>query len=168
MVLLGAQTAGGGSRLYKTQTPVTAPLLHRKPRASLPIPHMGNLTRIVPNASNRSVVGQNTSFFCPLYRRDPSFSSLLLSLLCAELKRTAAGSRRKCHSGRSGLKEAPISGSQNPSSAQRSSAQTPTTKRTRSFESTPFVLSTTRQVAWKKGAENFGSSQKICNCHYLS
>jgi hypothetical protein len=31
--------AGGGSRLYKTQTPVTAPLLHRKPRALLPIPH---------------------------------------------------------------------------------------------------------------------------------
>jgi hypothetical protein len=41
-----------GSRLYKnrTQTPVTAPLLPRKPRASLPIPHMGNLQhRIRPS-----------------------------------------------------------------------------------------------------------------------
>jgi hypothetical protein len=79
----------------------------------------------------------------------------VIAILCAELKRTAAGSRRKRHSGRSGLKEAPISGSQNPSSAQRSSAQTPTTKPMRSFESAPFVLSTIRQIAWKKGPEKF-------------
>jgi hypothetical protein len=49
----------------------TAPLLLRKPRASLPIPHMRKSALIVPNASNRLVVGQNTSFFCLLYRRDP-------------------------------------------------------------------------------------------------
>ena len=48
--------------------PVTAPLLHRKPPASLPIPHMVNLALNVPNASNGLVVGQNTSFFCLLYR----------------------------------------------------------------------------------------------------
>jgi hypothetical protein len=35
--------------------------------------HMGNLALIVPNASHRLVVGQNTSFFCVLYRRDPPF-----------------------------------------------------------------------------------------------
>ena len=29
---------------------------------------------IVPNASNRLVAGQNTSFFCLLYRRDPFYS----------------------------------------------------------------------------------------------
>jgi hypothetical protein len=35
---------------------------------------MRKSTLIVANTSNRSVVGQNTSFFCLLYRRDPPFA----------------------------------------------------------------------------------------------
>jgi hypothetical protein len=64
------------SRLSKgTRASVTtAALLDREPHASLPIPHLRMSALIVPNASNRLVVGLNAGFFCLclLYRRDPS------------------------------------------------------------------------------------------------
>jgi hypothetical protein len=57
------------------------PVLRDKNHSSLPIPHTGNSALIVPNASNRLVVGQNTSFFCLLYlyRRDSPFATPLIT-----------------------------------------------------------------------------------------
>jgi hypothetical protein len=48
----------------------TAPLLYHKSRLSTSDSTHEKVALIVPNASNRLVVGQNTSSFCRLYRRD--------------------------------------------------------------------------------------------------
>jgi hypothetical protein len=50
---------------------------------------MGNLALIVPNASNRLVVGQNIVSFVFVYRRDPTF---LLAWLTEVVSRVAVRS----------------------------------------------------------------------------
>jgi hypothetical protein len=85
--------------------------LYRKPRASLPIPHLRKSAFILSNASNRLVVGQNNGFFCLLflYRRDPvpfpvsQPSDLASSTALGNLKLSA-------HSGRSVGQNIKVSG----------------------------------------------------------
>jgi hypothetical protein len=56
-------------------------------RASPPIPHIRKSALIVPNASNCSVVGQKTGFFCPLYiDTTPTF--------CVDRRENTPGSKR--------------------------------------------------------------------------